>query len=378
MKRIALVFGTRPEAVKCCPVVRQMREHASLEPHVCVTGQHREMLDQILDVFEITPDVDLSLMQPGQTLVDLTGRAVKAVSDYLTEYEPQAVLVQGDTTTAFAAALAAFYHKIPVGHIEAGLRTGNKYSPFPEEINRVLISRLAEIHFAPTQHSQNNLLDEGIDPTRAVITGNTVIDALKAAAEKTRTEIPTIGELPESIWNNAENQRRMVLITGHRRENFGAGFESMCEAIRQLAERYADIYFIYPVHLNPNVREPVYRLLDGLENVHLITPQSYLPFVALMDRSTLILTDSGGVQEEAPTLGKPVLVMRDTTERPEAIESGTSKLVGTETDSIVSAAIELLDDESAYKKMAHAENPYGDGNASAKLCHALDQFLSED
>jgi UDP-N-acetylglucosamine 2-epimerase (non-hydrolysing) len=363
-KRISFIFGTRPEAIKLCPVILAMKGHSDLEPHVCVTGQHREMLDQVLDVFGVVPDVDLALMLPNQTLSELTARSISAIDAYLTEHKPDMVLVQGDTTTVFCAALCAFYHKIPVGHVEAGLRTWNKYSPFPEEINRVLATRLADLHFTPTNTSRDNLLREGVAPDRIIVTGNTVIDALVLALERVKVNPPSIPGLPPETMTNG---RPLVLITGHRRESFGEGFRNICLAIVELAQRFPSAEFVYPVHLNPNVREPVFSLLGDMPNIHLIDPLGYLSFVALMNRAKIILTDSGGIQEEAPSLGKPVLVMRDTTERPEAVSAGTAKLVGTETSAIVREATCLLTDGENYRKMAQAHNPYGDGRASMRI-----------
>lgn len=375
MKRISLIFGTRPEAIKLCPLVLALRDHAELTPHVCVTGQHRQMLDQVLDVFGVEPDVDLALMQPNQTLAGLTSRATAAIDRYLAEHRPDMVIVQGDTTTVFCAALCAFYHKIPVGHVEAGLRTGDKFSPYPEEINRVLTSRLTDLHFAPTETSRQNLLREGVPDDRIFVTGNTVIDALRIALEKVKTDPPTIPGLPPHLMNG-RSDTPLVLITGHRRENFGQGFEDVCAAIRQLAERFSEVQFVYPVHLNPNVREPVHRALGAQANIHLIEPLAYLPFVAMMNRATLLLTDSGGVQEEAPSLAKPVLVMRDTTERPEAVAMGTVKLVGTHRQTIVQNVATLLSDPQAYATMAAAVNPYGDGRACPRIVTALEHFLT--
>lgn len=370
MKKISLIFGTRPEAIKLCPLVLELKKHAEFEPHVCVTGQHREMLDQVLEVFGVVPDVDLSLMQPNQTLSALTSRAVTAIDGYLTEHRPDMVIVQGDTTTSFCGALAAFYRRIPVGHVEAGLRTWNKFSPFPEEVNRVLTSHIADYHFAPTKLSKENLLREGISKDRIFITGNTVIDALHIAVEKVRRNPPGIPGLPGELMNG-QIDKTLVLITAHRRENFGEGFLNICESISKLAERFADTAFVYPVHLNPNVREPVLRLLGGIDNVYLIEPLSYLPFVALMNRARLLLTDSGGVQEEAPSLGKPVLVMRDTTERPEAVEMGTVKLVGTDKEMIIENVSKLLTNQKAYNAVANAVNPYGDGKACQRIIEEL-------
>jgi len=346
------------------PVILALRESADLEPHVCVTAQHREMLDQVLEVFDIVPDADLDLMRPNQTLAGLTGRAVAGVDEYLTDAKPDLVLVQGDTTTVFSAALAAFYRDIPVGHVEAGLRTWNTRSPFPEEVNRVLTSRIADLHFAPTSTSRDNLLREGVDEAKILVTGNTVIDALLLARERVLAAPPAVPGLDEELVGG---DRPLVLITGHRRENFGEGFRSFCRAIARLAERFADHAFVYPVHLNPNVQAPVHELLEGAANVHLIDPLPYLPFIRMMDRSSLILTDSGGVQEEAPSLGKPVLVTRDTTERPEAVTAGTVKLVGTDEERIVAEATELLENTKAYEAMARAMNPYGDGEAAGRI-----------
>ena len=373
MKKVSLIFGTRPEAIKLCPLILAMKEHPDFEPHVCVTAQHREMLDQVLEVFGVVPDVDLSLMEPDQTLASLTSKAITAIDIYLSGYKPDLVIVQGDTTTVFCASLAAFYHQIPIGHVEAGLRTWNRLSPFPEEINRTLTTHLADLHFAPTEWAKSNLLKEGIAEERISITGNTVIDALHIAIDKIRKSPPEIPGLPGELMNG-QTDNPLVLITAHRRENFGEGFLNICESISKLAERFADTAFVYPVHLNPNVREPVLRLLGGIDNVYLIEPLSYLPFVALMNRAKLLLTDSGGVQEEAPSLGKPVLVMRDTTERPEAVEMGTVKLVGTDKEAIVRNVSTLLTDEKAYAAMANAVNPYGDG----KACQRIVQTIKDD
>jgi UDP-N-acetylglucosamine 2-epimerase (non-hydrolysing) len=372
MIRISLILGTRPEAIKLAPVIRALREDPAFEPRVCITGQHREMLHQTLEVFEIQPDVDLDLMQQNQTLADLTSRAVSALDHYFERERPEVVLVQGDTTTVFAASLAAFYHRIRVGHVEAGLRTGDKYSPFPEEINRVLTTRLADYHFAPTEQACGNLRAEGVPPERIYLTGNTVIDALDFALRKVRQKPPEVPGLPQTLLDGRPDPS-LVLITCHRRENFGAGFESICQAIAALAERFPETAFVYPVHLNPNVREPVFRRLTGRRNVFLLQPLSYLPFVALMDRATLILTDSGGVQEEAPSLGKPVLVMRDTTERPEAIAAGAARLIGTSADQIMAEVATLLTDPLARAAMAHPVNPYGDGRAAARIIQVLSE-----
>lgn len=371
--RISLVFGTRPEAIKMAPVILALREAGDLEPHICVTAQHREMLDQVLEVFGIVPDADLDLMRPDQTLAGLTGRAVSGVDEYLADAQPDLVLVQGDTTTVFCAALAAFYRNIPVGHVEAGLRTWNTRSPFPEEVNRVLTSRITDLHFAPTTTSRDNLLKEGVDSARIHVTGNTVIDALLIARERVLAAPPAVPGLDEGLVGG---DRPLVLITGHRRENFGEGFRSFCRAIARLAARFDDHTFVYPVHLNPNVQAPVHELLADLANVQLIAPLPYLPFIRMLDRATLILTDSGGVQEEAPSLGKPVLVTRDTTERPEAVIAGTVKLVGTDEERIVAEATELLENPAAYEAMARAMNPYGDGLAAGRIVEACRNLLT--
>lgn len=370
MKKIAVVFGTRPEAIKLCPIVLAMKSDPRFDCRVCVTGQHKEMLQQVLDVFGVEPDKDLALMRPNQTLGGLTARAIAAIDEFLAEEMPDIVMVQGDTTTVLAGALAAFYHHIPVAHVEAGLRTWNMGSPWPEEANRVLTTRLAKWHFCPTESNKANLLKEGVPEKDIFVTGNTVIDALLLAKDKVRNNPPQIEGLPPELILSNE---RMVLITGHRRENFGEGFENICTAIRNLAERFPNVHFVYPVHLNPNVREPVGRILGRRcgKNVHLIKPQSYLPFVALMNRSYLILTDSGGVQEEAPSLGKPVLVMRDTTERPEAVTAGTVKIIGTGQVAIEEECAKLLTDVTVYSKMSAAINPYGDGNAVARICSVI-------
>jgi UDP-N-acetylglucosamine 2-epimerase (non-hydrolysing) len=380
MKKISVIFGTRPEAIKLAPVILALKQHSDFECHVCVTAQHREMLDQVLDIFKIEPDADLNLMTPNQTLAGLTARAVTGLDEYLKKETPDMVIVQGDTTTVFSGALAAFYHHIPVGHVEAGLRTGNMLSPWPEEANRVLTSSLTALHFAPTSTSQKNLLDEGISSESITVTGNTVIDALFLALDKVKATPPVIPDLPDSLQPAiAESGPRLVLITGHRRENFGEGFENICNAIAMLAERFPEVQFVYPMHLNPNVREPVNRILGAYEgkNVHLIEPLQYLPFVAMMNRAHIILTDSGGVQEEARSLGKPVLVMRDTTERPEAVDAGTVKLVGTDYDAIVTEVSTLLENKQAYEKMSRAHNPYGDGKATQRHIKALEKYFTQ-
>jgi UDP-N-acetylglucosamine 2-epimerase (non-hydrolysing) len=376
VRTISVIFGTRPEAIKLAPVVLALRSDRRFACDVCVSAQHREMLDQVLEAFAIAPETDLDLMVPEQTLAGLTARAVETIATYLERRQPDLVLVQGDTTTTFCAALAAFYLHIPVGHVEAGLRTGNLESPWPEEANRVLTTRLAALHFAPTETNRNNLLREGVDSARIFVTGNTVIDALFLAVKKVRAAPPPVTGLDPSLLRR--DGPRLVLITGHRRENFGAGFEAICRAIAELGRAFPATAFVYPVHLNPNVRRPVDRILRTADtpNVHLIEPLPYLPFVALMARSTLILSDSGGVQEEAPSLGKPVLVMRDTTERPEAVTAGTVELVGTDRPRIVAEATRLLTDPTAYAAMARAHNPYGDGKATGRILAACARFLT--
>lgn len=359
MKKIVVTLGTRPEAIKLCPVILALKENPAFDCKVCVTGQHHEMLYQVLDVFGVKPDIDLELMSPNQTLGSFTSKAISALDRYYEEEHPDIVMVQGDTTTVLAGALAAFYHHVPVAHVEAGLRTGNLNSPWPEEANRQLTTRLSAWHFCPTENNRKSLLREGIPAERIFVTGNTVIDALMIARGKI-------------VRPPGANGRRQILITGHRRENFGIGFENICYAIECLAKEFSDVDFVYPVHLNPNVQDPVRRVLSGLSNVKLIPPQSYLSFVGLMDTAYLILTDSGGVQEEAPSLGKPVLVMRDTTERPEAVEAGTVKLVGTDSDAIYRSVKTLILDSHAYSQMASAVNPYGDGRAVERIVSVLE------
>jgi UDP-N-acetylglucosamine 2-epimerase (non-hydrolysing) len=375
-KKVSIVFGTRPEAIKLCPIILEVRKHPQFEPRVCVTAQHREMLDQVLGVFSIEPDTDLNLMEENQSLARLSSRSITELDIYFKKEKPDLVIVQGDTTTTFIASLSAFYNRIPIGHVEAGLRTSNKYSPFPEEINRVLTSHVADLHFAPTETARQNLLKEGIAAERIFITGNTVIDALLFAVEKVRKSPVEISGLPSHLMGPG-NGRKIVLITGHRRESFGKGFQSICEAVRKLATRFQEVDFIYPVHLNPNVQKPVFHILGNSisKNIHLIEPLPYLQFVALMNRAEVILTDSGGIQEEAPSLGKPVLVMRSTTERPEAIEAGSAKLVGTHDEKIVDETSRLLTDKLAYDSMAHVKNPYGDGHAAGRIVNACAQFL---
>ncbi len=373
--RASIVFGTRPEAIKMAPIVLAMRKDPRFECSLCVTGQHREMLDQVLEIFGIQADVDLRLMQPNQTLGGLTGRMIGSLDGYFASARPDLALVQGDTSTVLCASLAAFYHHIPVGHVEAGLRTGNMQSPWPEEANRVLTTRLAALHFAPTTWCKNNLLAEGVAPQRIFVTGNTVIDALLLARQKIRAGSLHINGLPGGNLDFL-GQKRMILVTCHRRENFGAGFEKIFLAIRDLAERHPDIAFIHPMHLNPNVREPAQRILGGAgkKNVHLIEPVSYLPFVAMMERAHLILTDSGGIQEEAPSLGTPVLVMRDVTERPEGVQAGTVRVIGSRREGIIEAVEKLLSSPEEYDAMTRAINPYGDGTATAKILDACAAF----
>ena len=373
---VAVIFGTRPEAIKLAPVALALTRDPRFAARMCVTAQHREMLDQVLEAFGLVPDTDLDLMVPHQTLAGLTAKAVAALDAYLAQTRPDLVLVQGDTTTTFCAALAAFYQNIPVGHVEAGLRTGDLQAPWPEEANRVLTTRLTALHFAPTESNRANLLREGVAPESIFVTGNTVIDALFLAVERVRAKPLEVPGLPPELL--AEREQPLVLITGHRRESFGAGFEAICRALVTLANRFPATEFVYPVHLNPNVRAPVNAILAAARasNVHLIEPLGYLPFVALMERATLILTDSGGVQEEAPSLGKPVLVMRDKTERPEAVLAGTVKLVGAHEAAIVSETARLLEDRAAYETMARAHNPYGDGHATGRILAACAAFLA--
>lgn len=383
MKKIMLVFGTRPEAIKMAPLVKEFQKHPeSFETIVCVTGQHREMLDQVLRLFDITPDYDLNIMKQGQDLYDVTARVLTGMRDVLKEAQPDVVLVHGDTTTSTAAALAAFYQQIPVGHIEAGLRTHNIYSPWPEEMNRQITGRIATYNFAPTQLSKQNLMKENINPDSILVTGNTVIDALHQVVRKIKTDVALNVELEQILRNSGydvnclKNGKKLVLITGHRRENFGDGFIAMCRAIKDLTLKYPEVDFVYPMHLNPNVRKPIHEVfgedLSNLGNMFFIEPLEYLSFVYLMEKSTIVLTDSGGIQEEAPGLGKPVLVMRDTTERPEALSAGTVKLVGTDYDKIMNEVSALLDDPEVYDDMSHAVNPYGDGLACGRIVKELE------
>ena len=391
MKTILLVFGTRPEAIKMAPLVKKLQSlPEQFKTVVAVTGQHRQMLDQVLRIFDIVPDYDLNIMKANQDLYDVTSRVLVGMRDVLKEVQPDVVLVHGDTTTSTAAALAAFYQQIPVGHVEAGLRTGNIYSPWPEEMNRLMTGRIATYHFAPTPLAKSNLMRENVSEERILVTGNTVIDALYMVVDKIKNDVALQdqlrGVLKDAGYDTTrlDGSRRLVLITGHRRENFGDGFISMCTAIRDLAAKYPEVDFVYPMHLNPNVRKPIREVFGDIDPIHhtpytihnlfLIDPLEYLSFVYLMEQSTIVLTDSGGIQEEAPGLGKPVLVMRDTTERPEALESGTVHLVGTNYDEIVNEVSTLLEDEEAYQKMSMAVNPYGDGLACGRIAVFLDKI----
>lgn len=369
-KKILTVFGTRPEAIKMAPLVHALAADERFEAKCCVTAQHREMLDQVLELFEITPDYDLNLMQPGQTLNDITARILLDIKAVLQDFEPDVVLVHGDTATTFAASLAAYYEQITVGHVEAGLRTGNIYSPWPEEANRRLTGALTKYHFAPTETSKENLLKENFVEDDILVTGNTVIDALLMVKDKILNDTRLNEEL-SAQFPYLGDAKKLILVTGHRRESFGGGFERICKSLSIIAKQYPEVNILFPMHLNPNVREPVNRILSDLDNVYLIEPQQYLPFVYLMSRADIILTDSGGIQEEAPSLGKPVLVMRDTTERPEAVEAGTVKLVGTDIDKIVSNLSALLSNEKEYKQMSFAHNPYGDGKACQRILNKL-------
>uniref|UniRef100_A0A486XW22 UDP-N-acetylglucosamine 2-epimerase n=1 Tax=Rheinheimera sp. BAL341 TaxID=1708203 RepID=A0A486XW22_9GAMM len=370
MLKVLSVFGTRPEAIKMAPLVNLLKQQPDMDSRVCVTGQHREMLDQVLQLFDIKPEYDLAIMKAGQDLYDVTTSILLNIKPVLREFKPDVVLVHGDTSTTFAAALACYYEKIAVGHVEAGLRTGNIYSPWPEEANRKLTGAITRFHFAPTDTSKQNLLNEQVDPAGITVTGNTVIDALLQVVAKIEQD-QLLHDSFAAKFPYAQQGRRLILVTGHRRESFGSGFENICAALKQLASDFPDCDIVYPVHLNPNVREPVYRLLSDAANVHLIAPQDYLPFVYLMSRSTLVLTDSGGIQEEAPSLGKPVLVMRDTTERPEAVAAGTVKLVGTDSAKIVAEVTKLLTDKAYYDSMSFAHNPYGDGKACQRIVDAI-------
>jgi UDP-N-acetylglucosamine 2-epimerase (non-hydrolysing) len=375
VKKILIVFGTRPEAIKMVSIVHKLKD--DFEVKVCITAQHREMLDQVLDLFAIKPDYDLNIMQPGQDLFDVTCNVLSGIKAILSQVQPDVVLVHGDTSTTMATAMAAFYLQIPVGHVEAGLRTYNVFSPFPEEFNRQTTARVARFHFAPTEKARQNLLNEQVFNDHIYVTGNTVIDCLLSIVEKSRQSdfSDKIQQQLSFLHCEPSQLPKIILVTGHRRENFGQGFEEICQALGEIAKKYSDVQIVYPVHLNPNVREPVNRLLSDVANVHLIEPMDYLPFVKIMDLSYLILTDSGGIQEEAPSLGKPVLVMRNTTERSEAIDAGTVKLVGTDKKNIIETTHQLLTDKTFYNTMAKAHNPYGDGNASQKICEILKEVI---
>nr|WP_205297501.1 UDP-N-acetylglucosamine 2-epimerase (non-hydrolyzing) [Pantoea multigeneris] len=368
--KVLTVFGTRPEAIKMAPLVKALAQDAAFESRLCVTAQHREMLDQVLRLFELQPDYDLNIMRPEQGLTEITCRILQGMKTVFAEFRPDVVLVHGDTTTTLAASLAAFYHQIPVGHVEAGLRTGDLASPWPEEGNRRLTGNLARFHFAPTTRSRQNLLNENIPASQIEVTGNTVIDALLWVRDRVLNDSELNNQL-SARYPFLDAQKKLILVTGHRRESFGGGFERICTALAQIARQHPQAQIVYPVHLNPNVSEPVNRILSGIDNIILIEPQEYLPFVWLMNRAWIILTDSGGIQEEAPSLGKPVLVMRDTTERPEAVDAGTVRLVGTDIEKIVNEVSTLLTDEAMWQAMSHAHNPYGDGSACAKILHAL-------
>lgn len=370
IKKVLIVFGTRPEAIKMAPLVSRMKEDSRFSVTVCVTAQHREMLDQVLELFSITPDYDLDVMEPGLSLNELTARILVDIQPVLREVSPDVVLVHGDTATTLSVGLASYYEKIPVGHVEAGLRTGNIYAPWPEEVNRKFTSCIAKYHFAPTFKAKQNLIDEGVNENNIFVTGNTVIDALFLVKERLESDSDLSGRLA-SMFPMLDDNKRLILVTGHRRESFGAGFDRICSALAEIAEKNPDVQLLYPVHLNPNVRTPVNKYLSAFDNVFLIEPQEYLPFVYLMSRSHIILTDSGGIQEEAPSLGKPVLVMRETTERPEAVDAGTVKVVGTNKETIVGEVRKLLMKKSEYESMSYAHNPYGDGKACAKIIQGL-------
>lgn len=368
--KILLIFGTRPEAIKMAPLVKVLKLNSEIETRICVTAQHREMLDQVLKLFEINPDYDLNLMTEGQTLNDVTSKIILELKPILNNFKPELILVHGDTATTFASSLAAYYERIKIGHVEAGLRTGDIYSPWPEEANRKLTAALATYHFAPTETSQKNLVREGYLKESIYVTGNTVIDALLIASEKIDKDFELNSHLSE-MFEFIDPDKKTILVTGHRRENFGDGFERICIALKNIANKNKNIQIVYPVHLNPSVQKPVKKILSGVGNIYLIEPQEYLPFVFLMKKSHIILTDSGGIQEEAPSLGKPVLVMRDTTERPEAIEAGTVRLVGTDIKQIENNVQELLDDQNSYEKMSFAHNPYGDGRACNRIVDVI-------
>lgn len=370
--RCLLIFGTRPEAIKLSPLAMELAGRAEFEVKLCATAQHRELLDQVLDCFGIKPDYDLDLMRPGQTLAETTARVVAGLEAVLRETRPDIVLVQGDTTTTLCGALAAFYERIPVGHVEAGLRTWDPWQPFPEEMNRVLASRLATLHFAATRWAADNLVREGVDPGRIVVTGNTGIDAVLWVRDRLED-----GTLPSRTWAELDGSRKLIVVTAHRRESFGAGFQRICQALATLAQR-EDVQIVYPVHPNPNVKHPVHQLLGRHANILLIEPLEYVPFVDLMRRAWILITDSGGIQEEGPSLGKPILVLREKTERPEAVQAGTVKLVGTEPQRIVGEAVRLLEDPDEYQRMARIHNPYGDGRASARIADAIYSFFKRN
>jgi len=374
--KVLSIFGTRPEAIKMAPLVKALNAAEGIDAKVCVTAQHREMLDQVLELFEIVPDYDLNIMKPGQSLYDVTTNILLGLKPILEEFKPDLVLVHGDTSTTLSASLAAFYQQIPVGHVEAGLRTGNLSSPWPEEGNRKLTGAITKLHFAPTQTSQQNLLNEAVSADDILVTGNTVIDALLQVVDKVKTDTALISTL-KAKFPELDETKKLILVTGHRRESFGGGFERICEALVEIATAHPDTQILYPMHLNPNVREPVNRILKNVDNVHLIEPQDYLPFVYLMNQAHIIVTDSGGVQEEAPSLGKPVLVMRDTTERPEAVEAGTVKLVGTDKARIVSEVNNLLTNAQEYQSMSRAHNPYGDGKACERIVAKIKQHFKD-
>ncbi len=367
--RILIIFGTRPEAIKMAPVVMAFRDNPAIDLHVCVTGQHRSMLDQVLSTFDIVPEIDLDIMQPGQTLFDVTTNVLSGLKKVLQDLQPDWVLVHGDTTSAMAATMAAFYCQIPVAHVEAGLRTGNLYSPWPEEMNRKVIDSISSLLFAPTQKSSQNLLREGLDKDRILVTGNTVIDALLQMMERIRND-PELSQIFSRQFDFIDADKRLILVTGHRRESFGAGMERVCQGLVQIAKR-DDVQIVYPVHLNENIQRPVKQLLSANKNIHLIEPLDYLPFIYLMDRCDIVITDSGGIQEEAPSLGKPVLVTREITERPEAVEAGTVILVGTNESEIIARTNELLDNEDVYKRMSNIHNPYGDGQAAKRIAERI-------
>ncbi|MFT6985267.1 MAG: UDP-N-acetylglucosamine 2-epimerase (non-hydrolyzing) [Psychromonas sp.] len=372
--KILTVFGTRPEAIKMAPLVDALKKQPGIDAKVCVTAQHREMLDQVLELFSITPDYDLNIMQPGQSLSDVTTNILSGLEPILKEFRPDLILVHGDTSTTLSTSLAAFYQQIPIGHVEAGLRTGDLNSPWPEEGNRRLTSAITQLHFAPTESAKANLLREGISADNIEVTGNTVIDALMQVTSKLKNNTQLSSTLADK-FPQLDANKKLILVTGHRRESFGGGFERICEALADIASRHSNVQIIYPVHLNPNVREPVNRILCNLDNIHLIEPQDYLPFVYLMDKAHLILTDSGGIQEEAPSLGKPVLVMRDVTERPEAVAAGTVQLVGTDKNNIINTVEKLLQDEVIYSRMSRAHNPYGDGQSCQKIINRIMHYF---